>query len=252
MIKRKIPDELQSFIDKYFKLKIKELEVICPYFINSSMGIMRKPVFAGKADPFEIESTANELLANKVYATKTPELIRQDMIEEGLGIDCSGLVYQIYNKWLQDILHKGELKDYLPKINSFNPRKILSRRLKPESSVSADMFTSEPISEKINVKDICPGDLIRTRGGKHVLFVIEVEYDNDQPKKVTFVNSATYYKRNGIRFGEITFTIDLNLISADWDDNDPNEPVNYAYKGYRELINKNGVFRPQLPLQINN
>lgn len=241
---KKIPDELEKFIDLYCKLNIKGSTVICPYFINPG-GLLKKSVLAGKGTPQEIEEITNEMLSTHVFTENQNQLIRKEMEKLGIGIDCSGLVYQIYNKWLRDIEQRGELKNFLPKISSINPRKLLSRVLKPESSVSADMFTSEPISKKVEVKEVRPGNLIRTRGGKHLLFITEVHYKNSIPAKITFVNSTTYYQRNGIRFGEIILNESLDLANAEWNDNDPAEEVNYAYKGYRELMAGNGVFRPQ-------
>lgn len=248
---KKIPVELQNFIDKYFHLDIVGKKVICPYFINKKGGFLNKPVFAGKGDPLEIEVAAANLFKHIDLMDKDEEFIRSQMVENYLGVDCSGLVYQIYNKWLRDIENKGELKNYLSKTHSLNPRKLVSRLIKPQSSVSADMFTSGPISKKVDVKDIRPGDLIRTRGGKHVLFITEVEYENDIPKKIIFVNSATYYKRSGVRYGEIILDESLDLLKSEWRDNDPNEDINYAYKGFRELTMNNGTFRPNLPITSN-
>lgn len=245
---KKIPEAVQKFIDSYFSLDINGVNVICPYFINLG-GIFKDPVLAGKGDPKQIEAKATEIFSHISLMEKDEKSIRTEMIEYGIGIDCSGLVYQIYNTWLRDVAQKGELKDHLPKIKSFNPRKIISRILKPQSSVNADMFTSEPLAKKIEVRDIQPGDVIRTRGGKHILFVTEVEYDSSEiPTKITFVNSAREYKRNGIRYSQINLDKTLSLSSAKWIDNDPDEPINHAYKGYREHMSNNGVFRPILPL----
>lgn len=244
MEKKSIPSEVKNFIDKYLHLEVKGEKITCPYFLNSG-GILKNPIFAGKGNPYDIERTANEVLMNHDFSGDKAHLIRKEIEALGLGIDCSGLVYQIYNKWLRDVLNKGELKNHLPAGNIIAIRRYLSRRLKPEASVSADMFTSEPISQKIEVRDVRPGDLIRSRGGKHLLFVTDVEYERNLPRKITFVNSTTYYVRNGVRYGDILLGDDLSLSTAKWEDNDPNEGVNYAYKGYRELINNNGIWRPK-------
>jgi hypothetical protein len=245
---KKLPEEVQKFIDRYFALDVAGKKVICPYFMNIG-GIFKDSVMAGKGDPLEIEAKAADIFSHISLVDKSEEFIRTEMLDHGLGVDCSGLVYQILNKWLRDVANKGEFKDYLPKQKTFNPRKMVSRLLKPQSSVNADMLTSEPISTKVEIKDIQPGDMIRTRGGKHILFITEVEYNADKtPKTLTFVNSTTYYIRNGMRYGKIHLNHELNLSTSTWDDNDPGEATNFAYKGYRELMDNNGVFRPNLPI----
>jgi hypothetical protein len=245
---KKIPLEVQRFINKYFELSIAGKRIVCPYFINTG-GFLKEPVFAGKGDPGAIEEKATGIFSHISMVDKTEDLIRTEMVENGLGLDCSGLVYQVLDFWLKDS-GKGELKDYLPKFHSINPRKILSRIAKPQASVSADMFTSTPLSKKVDVREVLPGDLIRTRGGKHILFVTEVEYENDStPKVITFVNSAREYKRHGVRYSKIYLDKSLNFSAAKWEDDDPDEPVNIAYKGWRDLTTNNGIFRPELPLR---
>lgn len=245
-----IPKEVTEYIDRYLHLNIRGEDIPAPYYINTS-GILKQSVLAGKGSPQEIEATANALLANHSFEGDLKHKIRKEMENLGLGIDCSGLIYHAYNKWLKDILGKGELKHFLPNENILNPRKFLSRKLKPESSVSAHMVTSEPFAEKVEVKDTQPGDLIRTRGGKHVLLITEVEYENKVPVRIKFVNSTTSYERNGVRYGEILLSDDLNLANAQWRDLkvlDNDDDGGFAYKGYRELINNNGIWRLKLPV----
>ena len=244
MVERKIPEEVQKFIDKYFNLSIAGKVVVCPYFINPSSTFFRQPVMAGKGSPSELETYANEIVTD---SSLTSDEIRKKLLEHGIGIDCSGFVYQVLDFWLTSF-GKGELKDYLPKESTLRVRKFLSRKLKPVSSVSADMLTSAPLATQIALKDIKPGDLIRTRGGKHVLLVTKVAFTSEnEPQTLTFVNSPSEYARNGVRYGEIRIK-NMDLGQSVWDDHDPGEKINYAYKGYRELMSKNGVWRLNLPL----
>lgn len=248
---KKIPTELQTFIDKFFHLNICGIDVITPYHMNSRGSFLKRPVFSGKATAEEIEKMANEIFHKEDFRELNAENIRREMIQSHLGIDCSGFTYQIYNFWIKNISHKGELRDYLPEVNKVNFRKFISRKFKPQSSVSADMFASEPIASRIDLKDIQPGDLIRTRGGKHVLFVVEVEYENALPTKIKVVHSTNKYKRTGVRYEDIFLGKELDLAAANWENHDGDEPSNETYKGYRVLMENNGVFRPNLPLETN-
>lgn len=239
-----IPDSVKNFINQYFELRIKDQKVRCPYFINLN-GMLKSPVMSGKGTPEEIENQANSIIKTESNNAKE---IRKQMQELGLGVDCSGLVYNIYDFWIGEKFQgKKSLCDFLPTVSIFNLRKYLSRLKKPQNSVSADEFTSSPLANKIEIKKARPGDLIRTRGGKHVLFITEVETQNDLIQKICFVNSAREYKLNGVRYGEIIFDENQSLNTAKWIDI-PEEEVNFTSKGYRESINSNGIFRPNLPL----
>jgi hypothetical protein len=241
----KVPDEVQGFINRYFELNIKKTRVICPYFINEGVRLLTNPIFAGKGTPEEIESAAVNLVENSGNITTADE-IRDLMHKAGLGIDCSGLVYQIYDFWLQDVKKSQPISAFLPKVNPLFIRKYLSRKMKPQSSFGANEQTSSPFATKIELSEVRPGDLIRSRGGKHILFIIEVEKDEKFVNRIKFVHSSRQYQRDGVRYGEIHLDKDQSLATAKWEDNDQSEPVNYAYQGFRESINTNGIFRANL------
>jgi len=243
---QKLPENVLNFIERYFNLHINNHVIKCPYFINHG-GFLKPPVYAGKGTPDEIEKVANIVLGQDNLSN---DAVLEKMHEKGIGIDCSGLVYQIYDFWLLCV-GKNSLREFLPTVPIYNFRKYISRMTKPQNSIGANEFTSEPFSRKINLTEISPGDLIRTRGGKHLLFITEVEKKDGIVKYLKFVNSARQYKRDGVRYGEIYFGQDQNLTTARWDDNDLTEQENWTYKGYRESINNNGFFRPNIPIFVD-
>jgi hypothetical protein len=238
-----LPEYVKTFIDNYFELNIAGYKIKCPYYINE-IGVLRPPVLAGKGTPQDIQYEVSKYIWDDI----TEEEIWDLMVQKNIGIDCSGFVYNIYDYWIKVQSNGVEsLGDYLPQVPFWNIRKYFSRLLKPQNSVSADEFTSPPFSKSISINEVLPGDLIRTRGGKHVLFVVEVyKYDNFV-EKISFVHSAREYKRHGVRRGEIIFDKTQSLKSANWIDI-PEEDENYVYKGFRESINSNGFFRPNLPI----
>lgn len=238
-----VPESVSKYINRYFELNIRDQKVRTPYFINK-FGILNLPVMAGKGNPDEIEKFVEKYVKDNADENE----IRDIMIKKGIGIDCSGLVYNIYNFWISEkFAGKKSLRDFLPKVSIFNIRKYFSRLLKPQNSVSAHEFTSPPFAQRIILSNVKPGDLIRTRGGKHVLFITEVEKNGDFVQKIKFVHSTKEYILNGVRFGEIIFDQNQNLNTAKWVDF-PEEDVNFTSQGFRESINSNGFFRPNLPL----
>ncbi len=249
MAKKSIPQELEAYIDRYFNLKISGKTVVCPYFMNSAAGFLRPPVQAGKGTPDQIEEEGAKIFSYIKNLDTSEEVIRQEMIDHGLGIDCSGLVYQLYNYWLTSILGKQTLDTYLPPQKTLNVRKIFSRKLKPESSVSADMFTSSPIAEKVSPLEALPGDLIRTKGGKHVLFVTDVEYIDEKATKIYYVQSTRFYARNGLHKGIIELGTDGDLMKSSWIDVTSDEEKNHTFDGFKESVNVNGVYRTIFPIR---
>lgn len=258
----RLPEEVQNFIDKWFELEIDGQKLPTPYFINQG-GFLKKPVYAGKGSINEIQDETTKLVAGKGFNSQE---ILDFMHERGIGIDCSGLVYQIYDFWVgnastgensgevkgDESVGKKSLRDFLPIVPFYNFRKYLSRKTKPQNSMSANEFTSEPFSQRIEVKDVRPGDLIRTKAGNHLLMITEVDSEESgKPKKLKFIQSARFYNRDGIRYGEIELSEDLNLTKSKWLDNDKNEPVNHTFEGWREGVNTNGIFRPKFLKTIN-
>lgn len=240
---QKLPEKVLNFIDKYFNLHIKGHIIICPYFINRNR-FLRSPVYAGKGTPEEIEKTTNALIK---YKNPSKEQILYEMHQKGIGIDCSGLVYQIYEFWLSILFNKS-LSEFLPNVPVYNLRKYMSRKLKPQNSVGANELTSEPFAKKINLQEVKAGDMIRTRGGKHVLLITEVKKKYDKVEQLKFVHSSSQYKRDGVRYGQIYLNEIQDINFAHWNDDDVAEPVNWAYKGYKDSINNNGIFRPNIPI----
>lgn len=85
-----------------------------------------------------------------------------------IGIDCSGLVYHLLNFYC-----KLTLNQPLSKLV------IGTRRLSDVRHLSADLLTSPPNSIQItDYSTIQTADLIRTKNGHHVIFIIQKKGDH--------------------------------------------------------------------------
>lgn len=108
-----------------------------------------------------------------------------------IGIDCSGLVYQILNEALQKI-QSINLDDLL--IGTGNKKGV--RRL------SANLLTSKPNAVKVeNFNDIQAGDLIRVNQGQHVILILEKTGD-----KINYIHNSRKTQIRGVHLGQITIT----------------------------------------------
>lgn len=248
----KIDSTLQSFLDKYFNIEInietkKKFRIKTPYFRRSS-GFLTPALYSGKADPWSIEKEINAQLSENKGHIKSKEDIVSFMHDINLGIDCSGLVYQVLNFFFLKISDKSKpLSSFLPNEKILNIRKYYSRKFRPECSVSANMFTSQPISKNISVEKIKPLDLIRTQGGGHILLVTETKRNSsNEILWIKFVQSSYWHKRDGVRYGEIIIADPKspNLLESKWIDcEEDKKEKNYTYRGYRNKHNQNGIFR---------
>jgi len=191
----KLPPKTQNIIERYLNIKFGEETVVCPYYQNLRKKT-KPPVFSGKGNPKEIETEIEKILKIK------PEIIKYSydskrlaLVEANLGIDCSGLVVNILNKFLKETMNKS-LFSIIPR-NAFSFRRQLSFILRPRTNLSAHDLSSPPISKKIDIKKIKPGDLFKVGKG-HIAIVSQVWKTKKQLKKFTYIHSTPDY---GIKYG---------------------------------------------------
>lgn len=138
--------------------------------------------YAGKGTVDQIRSAlVNTAFKEKFNLEKSsPEKITQFMITQGIGIDCSGFVYNVLDAYLKkekNISLANILLRYpgiLGKVERFFFKNNRVRR------ISAATLTSDLNTKLIkSVTDIRPGDLMRLTPpgylrGKHIAIIIDV------------------------------------------------------------------------------
>lgn len=254
----KINEQLQKNIDRYFNLNIGGKILSCPYYINSKVVRGNLRVMSGKGTPEEIE------LETKIWAkVKGFDLdnagvseIRKFMLDMKIGIDCSGFVVNVFDKYLSE--SKGKrLINYLKFPNTDLISKF-RRFLRPVENIGANVLTSVLNCKKIeNVNDIQPGDLIRAKGkmnnAHHVGMVVEIEFEIENNQKVlksfVYVNSHRFYgEENGMRYGEVEILdSSKGLKEQNWKDIHT-DGRNYFYEDLLVDYEDNGVRRLKFPL----
>jgi len=149
-----------------------------PYMTNILRNgkVVKERILGGKGNWKDIQKETQKIAKKeKINLQKlTPKQFYNFQKKHKIGIDCSGLVTQLLNFYFKTKL---------------NPRKN-----------SADMLTSIPLSQKVeNFQDIQPGDLVRQKNGRHVLFVVE-----KNGTKISYVDSSFYGR--GVKYGEADLT----------------------------------------------
>ncbi|MEI7578795.1 MAG: hypothetical protein WCJ58_02015 [bacterium] len=240
----------QKVINEFQELHFYEKKVLCPYFMNirKQRGGLR--VLVGKGDPGEIVREVIVWAKVKHFDLQkaNPDQIRIFMINQNIGIDCSGFITHVINYWLHEQGDKPLIKSLVFKNN--DPISRLKRLLRPVENIGANLITAEDNCEKIEqVKDIAPGDLIRLKGrlknSHHVMLVFSVTKENELVKEFQLVESTKDYgKGNGIRFSKVIITDqNLGLKEQTWTDIDPETQRNWTYENLLKEYEDNGIRR---------
>jgi hypothetical protein len=204
---KKVPRAVRDLADKYLNLKIAGKTIQTPYYRNVKRVRAGLRVLIGKGSPEEIiEETLIYAKLRKIDLEQlNAQEIREFMLSEGIGIDCSGLVSHLLNTWLRSADRGGISRNISYPARSLY-RKLLTL-LRPIESTGADILTNAKNTEEIKLSEVLPGDLIRSKGlhhGNHILFIYSVEYINDIPKVIKYIHSLDkFQKKSGVKFGEI-------------------------------------------------
>ncbi len=204
----KAPAEVNQIIEHYRNIQVEGKTVVCPYFRNVKRVRAELRSLVGKGTPEEIEEEIRiygKLRGFDLQKSSQKE-IREFMQMQGIGIDCSGFVSQVLDVWVQS-LGKGRIWNNIkfPKTTFY--RSII-RMFRPVENISADLLTSELNTEKVELKNVRVGDLLRLKGlqrGHHVAIVTEVERSEKgvlQSFKYA-ESSENYGDENGVRISEV-------------------------------------------------
>lgn len=254
---KSLPESAQKVVDRYLNLQLGGKSVIAPYYIN----IQRKKdlrALVGKGTPEEMEMEAKiwEKLKGVNFSEMSEFDIRNFLMQRGIGIDCSGFIMHVINSWYKAERGKtiwGKMKPYTRSLLH-----KLAYKLKPVEKLGAEIITNENNAIKININDVLPGDVIRSKwkrkNAHHILLVSKVTYDeNSNVSEIEYVNSTEQYgDNNGVRSGKIVIKDpNLPLEKQKWIDSDENG-VNHTYEGFLFNVEDNGLRRIKAMQEIIN
>ncbi len=192
-----------EFLNRYVSMDLGYgIKIPCPYWMNKLVDdkVAVRGEFNGKGTSEEIREALIQVLKREDVTTITAQSIQKIAKRYRIGIDCSGLVYRIleYLVNTKQIGSVSRLEDvFLGGINRTN----------------ADMLTNINVSRTIDqVKDVEVLDLIRIRGGKHVLIVME-----KTSEYIQYLHSSHETQIQGVHFGIIRITSPVNgLENQSW------------------------------------
>lgn len=184
---------VRTKLDK-LKLKINHYLGI-PYWINSLKNgkVIKNGPYGGKGSHQQISlATRKAAKLEKLSLSKlNPKDVCRLQKRHSIGIDCSGLAYQLLNYW-----HK------LNKHASIKPKIIGVNRQKGPRKVNVHMLADPQNSTKLNsYSKLKTADLIIVDKKKHVLFIIEANKD-----KIRYIHSSQKSLNRGVHQGTLTIT----------------------------------------------
>lgn len=246
---QKISEYAQKIIDEYRNIKIHDMYINTPYYINTKKKRNELRSLAGKGTPNEIqeETFIFGKLRGIDFSSLNKEEIREFMTKENIGIDCSGFVTHIFDQWLR-ILKKGSISKYI-KFENISLYRRLVVLIRPIENISVKVLTSRLNADKVDMKDIKVGDLIKSQSinhGDHIMLITKLEYKDNILKNITYTHSTAYFgNMNGIKEGIIRIKdINKGLEDQEWEED-------ITYKGYIKDIKNNGIYRLKLMKYLN-
>ena len=215
---------VQNVINQYLNLKIGNTTVTCPYFNNRRSQIRGAlAVLIGKGSPESIEEELQIIsLKEKIDLSNLPaEKIKEFLVNNNLGVDCSGFVYHILDALTQDKKNK-KLKQiiHFPLAKSV-VRKMIAK-LRPAENCGVTTLAHEINSKKINLKEVEANDFIIFLGSgpkqdyNHIMFVESVTN-----KTINYIHAYKWPSdgqyNHGVRRGKIEIIDDnKNILEQKW------------------------------------
>lgn len=218
--------ETLALIDAFLRLPFGADRVAVPYYNNKHRHIRAGlRAWIGKGTPEEIleEAELAALREKRTVKHWTPEEARQFLIEKDLGIDCSGLVFQLLEK--ESIAsgggHLGGLRGRLHWHGNLL-RRIIAR-IRSTENASVAVLANPKNSKLVTTDDLTlliPGDYFTITNRQspymrdHILFVYKIEKelgadgDITKPVRIHFIHSMAWPHDgkygHGVRVGTIT------------------------------------------------
>ncbi len=230
---KRISDRALAIIEQY-----KDV----PYYNNRHRG--RRAgllVQTGKGSPKEIYDEIKEIaFAEKIkFESLDKNSIKKLMVENDIGIECSGFAYYVLNEESQ-YLKKGTLDRHLHFPYAIGILGKIRSKFRPINNTNVKTFAHDTNSRLIQIIDVQVGDMITMVGGTedgerdHILVIHQVEYQNLVPIMIHYVHAVAWPTDgeygHGIHEGKIEIT-DTNrtLIDQRWTENEMTNEGNYTF-----------------------
>ncbi len=186
-----LSDRALSVIDQYRNV---------PYFNNKTVKARAAlGVLVGKGSPREIFDEVRSIaVKNHVSADLLADAsMKKLLVDNNLGIDCSGFSYYILNAESEE-RGKNSLGKHLAFIHAKGVFGRFMSGLNPVKNIDVETLADDKNSRVIPLNEIQPGDMITMIGGpdnnnrNHMLVIHQIEYQNFVPTKIHYSHVMAY------------------------------------------------------------
>lgn len=211
-------------IDRYLSLPVGA-HPSCPYFNNKRRGTRSGlRVLVGKGTPEEIseECEIRALQNRMVISGLSAERLKEFMVSQDIGIDCSGFAYHVLDAALHE-RRGGRLASHIHTRRKGLTGKIIAR-LRPAENIGVATFADERNSVAITASEAKAGDIITFIGAgrdgtyNHVLVITKVE-TKESATRLSYAHSYAWPEdgafNHGVREGSVVI-YENSLAHAVW------------------------------------
>jgi hypothetical protein len=219
-----IEAEARAMIDRYLSLPVGA-HPSCPYFNNRRRGTKSGlRVLVGKGTPEEIsEECEIRALQNRIsIATLSSEKLKEFMVSQDIGIDCSGFAYHVLGAALHE-RRGGRLSSHIHTRRKGFMGNIIAR-LRPAENMGVATFADERNSVAITASEARAGDIITFIGAgrdgtyNHIIVITKVE-TKESATRLSYVHSYAWPEDgafgHGVREGSV-IVYENDLAHAVW------------------------------------
>jgi hypothetical protein len=227
----------QKVIEKYLALPLGA-GCSTPYFNNRRKRIRGGlRALVGKGAPEEIAEEAEMFSIRERAGIKKMEsgALKRFLVDHNLGIDCSGLAYQVLEA--ESLARTGKrLRSAVRPWSGFKRR--LLHIVRPSENSGVSTFSHSQNSIAVSEADIRAGDFISIIGTgaekkyNHMMVVESVEASGST-KKINYIHSYMWPEDglydHGVRRGIISIENDTPIISGVWTEKGKMSKDNYTF-----------------------
>ncbi len=216
-------EALHNLLNEYLHFVVEGKEVKVPYVLQFSIGDHSRTSGKGTPEMLKKELLQDARIEGFDLKIAQPKEIFAFMKQQRIGIECSGLVFQLANAYVKT--EKGvdlstEIYVYRGMLGRLEHLLRSSRRYR---NANAKTLTSDINTVKIEkVRDIKVADLIRMstkREADHVLIVVDVKRDSESvPVEIIYAHSSSVNTRKRGPHTGVIKVIDANegLEKQEW------------------------------------
>ncbi len=230
-------------IQQYLSFPVGPASIAVPYYNNRRSKVragLRVTVGKGSLSEMQEELEIICLKGYKKKETLTEESAKKLLVDNGIGIDCSGFVYYVLDSEYQ-AQKKGSLKSHIRFPKTYNLFRALIRRWRVIENLNVELLASDLNSDVVALTDVMPGDMIVIIDAgyagtvDHVMLIESVEKAGDLTVQLHLVHSFAWSSdgatHHGVRRSEIhVHDISKPLLQQEWVEQGKSGKENETFK----------------------